>query len=144
VTVKQTIFYIDDDAGCLNLFQETFGGENDVRTATTLGEARRMLAERPADIVISDQAMPEITGTDFLSEVAMTYPASYRVLLTGSIGFAQVIPEIGTGIIHFFAPKPWTQQDMRQMLERAIMRFDRFDKVRQALPKRYNHEKVLS
>jgi DNA-binding NtrC family response regulator len=128
--LKQTIFYIDDEIGCLNLFEETFGGENDVRTATTLDEARRMLAERPADIVISDQSMPEITGTDFLSEVAVTHPSSYRVLLTGSIGFARVIPEIGTGIIHFFAPKPWTQQDMRQMLERAIMRFNRLDKVR--------------
>ena len=128
--MKQAIFYIDDEAGCLNLFEETFGCENDVRTATTLDEARRMLAERPADIIISDQGMPEITGTDFLSEVAMTYPSSYRVLLTGSIGFAQVIPEIGMGTIHFFAPKPWTQGDMRQMLERAIMRFDRFNKVR--------------
>lgn len=127
--MKQSIFYIDDEIGCLKLFEETFGGENDVRTATTLDEARRLLAARPADIVISDQGMPEITGTDFLSEVAMTYPSSYRVLLTGSIGFAQVIPEIGTGIIHFFAPKPWTQHDMRQMLERAIMRFNRFDKV---------------
>lgn len=128
--MKRAIFYIDDEVGCLNLFQETFGGENDVRTATTLAEARRALAERTADIVISDQSMPEITGTDFLSEVAVTHPPSYRVLLTGSIGFAQVMPEIGAGIIHFFAPKPWTQQDMRQMLERAIMHFDGLDKVR--------------
>jgi DNA-binding NtrC family response regulator len=117
--VKQSILYIDDEVGCLNLFRETFGGENDVRTVTTLSEARRMLAEHPADIIISDQTMPEITGADFLREVALTHPSSYRVLLTGSIGFAQVIPEIGTGIIHFFAPKPWTQQDMQQMLERA-------------------------
>jgi hypothetical protein len=62
--------------------------------------------------------------------VALTHPASYRVLLTGSIGFSQVMPEIGNGIIHFFAPKPWTQQDMRQMLERANAHFKALDKVR--------------
>ena len=128
--MKQTIFYLDDEVGCLNLFEATFGDENDVRTATTLSDARRMLAEHPADIIISDQTMPEIKGADFLREVALTHPSSYRVLLTGSIGFAQVMPEIGTGIIHFFAPKPWTRQDIRQMLERAIVHLSVPGKVR--------------
>jgi DNA-binding NtrC family response regulator len=117
--LKRAIFYIDDEAVCLSLFQERFGGEYDVRTAATLSEARRMLEERPADIVISDQSMPEIKGTDFLSEVAKTHPQSYRVLLTGSIGFGEVIPEIGDGTIHFFLPKPWTEEFMRHMFERA-------------------------
>lgn len=121
--VKRTIFYIDDEAGCLSLFQERFGGEYDVRTAATLNEARRMLEERPADIVISDQSMPEIKGTDFLGEVATTHPPSYRVLLTGTIHLGGVIPEISAGVIHLFIPKPWTEHDMRQMLERASMHF---------------------
>jgi DNA-binding NtrC family response regulator len=119
--MKRTILYIDDEAGCLNLFQETFDGEYDVRTATTLTAARRMLAERPADIIISDQSMPEAKGTDFLNEVAVTHPSSYRVLLTGSIHFGEVIREVGAGIIHLFVPKPWTEQDMRRMLERASL-----------------------
>lgn len=121
-----SILYIDDEVGCLNLFQETFGGENDVRTATTPAEGRRMLEERPADIIISDQTMPEITGTDFLKEVALTHPLSYRVLLTGSIRFGEVIPEIGDGTVHFFAPKPWTREDMRQMFERAGVHLARY------------------
>lgn len=119
--MKPTIFYIDDDDACLNIFREVFGGEYDVRTAATLAEARRALDERPADIVISDQSMPEIAGTEFLSEVASKYPSSYRVLLTGSISLGQVIPEVGSGLIHLFVPKPWTEHDMRQMLERALV-----------------------
>jgi DNA-binding NtrC family response regulator len=119
VKLKRTIFYFDDEVACLNLFQEAFGREYDVRTATTLSQARRMLAEQPADIVISDQSMPEIKGTDFLDEVATTHPSSYRVLLTGSIQLGSVIPEIGAGIFHLFITKPWTEQDMRQMIERA-------------------------
>ena len=121
--MKQAIFYIDDEVGCMKLFQERFGGEYDVRTAATLTEARRMLEERPADIVISDQGMPEIKGTDFLSEVARNHPPSYRVLLTGSIHFGEVIPEIGDGTVHFFLPKPWTEDYMRHMFERASVHF---------------------
>lgn len=130
VKLKRTIFYIDDEAGCLSLFQERFGGDYDVRTTTTLAEARRMLEECPADIVISDQSMTEIKGTDFLSEVATIHPSSYRVLLTGSIGFGQVIPEIGTGIIHFFLPKPWTEESMRHMFERASVHLAQHRKAR--------------
>lgn len=39
--MKQSIFYFGDDATMLNLFQEMFVLEYDVRTATTLAEARR-------------------------------------------------------------------------------------------------------
>jgi DNA-binding NtrC family response regulator len=124
-----SILYVDDEVGCLNLFQETFGCENDVRTATTAAEGRRMLEERPADIIISDQTMPESTGTDFLREVALSHPPSYRVLLTGSINFGEVIPEIGAVTVHFFAPKPWKCEDMRQMLERAGMHLAQYAKA---------------
>jgi DNA-binding NtrC family response regulator len=125
VELKRTIFYIDDEVVCLNLFQKMFGDEYAVRTATTLTEARRMLTEHPADIVISDQSMPEIKGTDFLSEVATTHPSSYRVLLTGSIHLGGVIAEVGSGLIHLFISKPWTEHNMRQMLERASLHFER-------------------
>jgi DNA-binding NtrC family response regulator len=117
--LKPTILYIDDEAGCLSLFQEMFGGDYEVRTTTTPAEARRLLAEHPADIVISDQQMPEIKGTDFLSEVAATQPSSYRVLLTGNITVGEAITEIGAGIVHVFVTKPWTGEYMWEVLGRA-------------------------
>jgi DNA-binding NtrC family response regulator len=119
--LKPTILYIDDEAGCLSLFQEIFGGEYEVRTVTTLSEARRLLAEHPADIIISDQSMPEIKGTDFLIEVATTQPSSYRVLLTGNITVGDAITEIGAGIVHIFITKPWTAENMRRALWRASL-----------------------
>jgi DNA-binding NtrC family response regulator len=122
--VQRTIFYLDDEAGCLRLFRDVFGAEYDVRTAATVTEARRQLAEQPAEIVISDQSMSDIKGTDFLSEVAKVHPASTRVLLTGSIHLVEVIPEIGSGLVHFFVPKPWTIEEMQQMLERAGAHYD--------------------
>ncbi len=117
--VKLSILYLDDEAMCLNVFKETFGDTYDVRATLNLAEARRMLAERPTDIVISDQRMPEIDGTEFLREISELYPASFRVLLTGNVNVGGVLNEIGTGMVNQFIAKPWTQEDMRQMLERA-------------------------
>ncbi len=108
----------------LDLFEEMFGNEYEVRTATTLAEARRMLSERPADIIISDQSMPEISGTEFLSEAAKLYPSSFRIMLTGSMLAGEAIPEISSGIVQLFVTKPWDNQIMRQMLERAGLHVD--------------------
>jgi response regulator RpfG family c-di-GMP phosphodiesterase len=124
VNVKLTVLYLDDEPICLDVFSETFRREYDVRVAASADQAWRLLAERPADIVISDQKMPGVKGTDFLGQVAARYPTSYRVLLTGSIPLVSVLPEVGAGLIHLFVPKPWTEADMRRMLERAGAHFE--------------------
>lgn len=120
--MKRSILYLDDDIACLRVFQETFGNDYEVRIATTPAEAHRLLVVRPADIVISDQLMPELKGTEFLRQVAAVYPDSYRVLLTGGVTVGNVVYEVGTGIVHLFVPKPWTEQSIRQMLERSGIR----------------------
>ena len=119
--MKRSILYLDDEAACLNIFKATFGMNYDVRTAATLQEARRLLSERPADVVISDQLMPGIDGTEFLREVAENYPASRRVLLTGGVTVGHVLGEVSTGVVQFFVRKPWTEAEMGETLERADM-----------------------
>jgi DNA-binding NtrC family response regulator len=121
---KRSIFYFDDEEQSLDLFREIFGAEYDVRVAATLSEARRMLRERPADVIISDQNMPEISGTEFLAEATKEYPRSYRVMLTGSMLAGEAMPEILSGIAQFFIPKPWTEEEMRHALERAGLQVD--------------------
>ena len=96
-----------------------FGGDYEVRTALTLDEARRALAEADFDIVFSDYRMPGATGSAFLREVAATRPDSYRVMLTGALGVGGVLSEISQGIIHLFLNKPWSEEGMRMALELA-------------------------
>ena len=117
--MKKSIVYLDDDPGCLDVLRQTLDDEYEVRTAATPEEARRLLAERVADIVISDQSMPAIKGEDFLREVAGKYPASYRVMLTGHAVVGNMIGDVSSGVINLFLPKPWIEQKMRQALERA-------------------------
>jgi DNA-binding NtrC family response regulator len=120
-TVKTSILYFDDEPQMLSLFLAAFEGEYDVRVALTLGEARSALKECPAEIVISDQSMPEITGTEFLAEVARDYPRSYRIMLTGSMVVGEAIPELRSGIVHLFLAKPWSLDGMMAALERVII-----------------------
>lgn len=118
---KTSILYLDDEEMCLGVFADVFGYEYDVRTVSTLAEARAALNEQAFDIVISDQLMPEIDGVAFLREVAQNHRKAFRLMLTGSISLGQVISEVGAGIIHLFVTKPWTEPNIRQALERASM-----------------------
>ena len=117
--MQRSILYLDDESRQLEIFHEMFHPEYDVRTALTAAAARRLLKQRPAGIVISDQRLTETNGTEFLRAVAKAHPASYRILLTGVARVGDVLPELGAGIIHAFITKPWTEQEMRQVLERA-------------------------
>ena len=114
MNLNKSIFYFDDESGCLDVFECFFGDEYQVRTSTSLAEAHRMLSEHPADIIISDQIMPEIKGTVFLRDVARRWPESYRVLLTGGAMLGNVLPEINGSFVHQFMAKPWLYQDMQQ------------------------------
>jgi response regulator RpfG family c-di-GMP phosphodiesterase len=119
--VKLTILYLDDEPIILENFWEMFDGQHEVLTTTSLAEARRIVRERAPDIVISDQRMPEIEGAEFLREVASQHPDSLRILVTGHAQMSDVLIEISTGIINFFIPKPWTEDYMSLVLERARM-----------------------
>lgn len=115
----RSILYLDDEPACLQLLTDVLGADFDVRTASDHAQARRLLAERRPDIVISDQRMPDVEGTLFLREVAERYPRSCRVLLTGSVTAGDMLTEISRGGVQIFLAKPWTEQEMRQVLERA-------------------------
>ena len=142
--MKRSIFYLDDEAACVEVFRDMFGDEYDVRTATTLAEARRALTERPADIIIADQRMPDIEGTEFLREMCDLHPASFRVMLTGSAMVGDVIREISVGLVNLFVAKPWTEQNMRQMLKRSSESFELRSKARQARSAQKLKEKISS
>ncbi|HEX8556523.1 MAG TPA: response regulator [Pyrinomonadaceae bacterium] len=116
---RLSILYLDDEAPCLDIFRQMFGRDHDVRTALTVGEARRALADLSFDIVLSDYRMPETNGSVFLQEVASAQPDCFRVMLTGAAGVGGFIGELGAGVIQLFLKKPWSEEGMRMALELA-------------------------
>lgn len=118
--MKRSILYFDDDPILLDIFAEMFRHEYEVKTAAELAVARRILSGTGIDIIISDLSMPEISGVDFLREAAEKYPSAIRILVTGYATAGDILPEIGNGIVQFFLTKPWLEQEMYQVVKRAV------------------------
>jgi DNA-binding NtrC family response regulator len=118
--MKRSILYFDDDLILLDIFAEMFRHEYEVKTVAALAEARRILSGTGIDIIISDLSMPEISGVDFLREAVEKSPSLVRILVTGYATAGDVLPEIDNGIVQFFLTKPWLEQEMYQVVRRAV------------------------
>jgi DNA-binding NtrC family response regulator len=119
MTIQRSIFYLDDDPAQLDIFLEMFGSEHNVRTSTDLRDAFRVLTQYSPEIIISDQSLPGMRGTDFLRAVVKLCPDSVRVLLTGQVSLGEVFTEVASGTVQLFISKPWREREMRDALERA-------------------------
>jgi HD-like signal output (HDOD) protein len=63
-----------------------------------------MLAEHPADIVVSDMRMPGMSGGQLLRQVRSLYPQTTRVILSGQTDQDDLLRDLGC--IHHYLQKP--------------------------------------
>jgi DNA-binding NtrC family response regulator len=114
--MRLRILYVDDETELLTIFALMFGDDYDIQTSDNPVEALRMLANCPADLIISDQMMPQMNGTEFLRLAARLCPEAFRIMLTGNTSVGNVVGEMASGIINIFIPKPWNVAQMKGFL----------------------------
>jgi PAS domain S-box-containing protein len=114
-----TILYVDDQQENLDGFRFTFRKNYIIHTALTAVEGFRILEENEISIVISDQRMPDMLGTEFLNQVALRFPYSVRIILTAFADFDAVVGAINEGQVYRFLTKPWNRDEMRMTIENA-------------------------
>ncbi|MBO6934890.1 MAG: response regulator [Deltaproteobacteria bacterium] len=92
----------------------------EIHTASSGGEALELLARLDVDVIVSDQQMPDLVGTDLLATVHDAYPDVLRLLLTGdgSIGSAQ--DAINKGKVHRYLRKPTTGQEIAREIREVL------------------------
>ena len=84
----------------------------------TSGEAAlKLLAERPADVIVSDMRMPGMSGGQLLTRVRDLHPHAVRIILSGQTDQADLIGELGC--IHQYLQKPCDGEVLCQAIERT-------------------------
>lgn len=116
---KVTLLYVDDEEDNLLVFKSAFRRFYNVLIANSAKEGSKILLSNPADIIISDQRMPQLNGVEFLSNLP-DEPDSARILLTGFSDIETVIEALNKGKIHRYVTKPWDKDELKDIIEAEL------------------------
>ena len=121
-TRARTLLLLDDEANILTSLKRLLRREGyTILIANNSTEAFELLAAHPVGVVVSDQRMPDMTGTEFLSRVKELYPDTVRMVLSGYTDLQSVIEAINEGSIYRFLTKPWDDDQLRSTLREAFL-----------------------
>lgn len=120
-----TILFVDDDVGNLKVLQIHLSRDFKILVSQNATEALGILEKRSQEIglVIADQRMPGITGTEFLVKVRQLYPGLERMIITAYADLPPIIEAINDGQISGYISKPWNPTAVRVILRGGIERF---------------------
>ena len=115
------ILIVDDDAEIRDLLREVFSREKYVLLAAgSAEEALGVLSAEKVDVVISDEKMPGMPGSEFLARVRKEHPDTVRIMLTGHANLDSAIRAINEGEIFRFFTKPCNVVELAATVRQAI------------------------
>jgi diguanylate cyclase (GGDEF)-like protein/PAS domain S-box-containing protein len=116
-----TLLLLDDEPNIVSSLTRLLRRDGyRILTANTAEEAFALLAINEVQVVISDQRMPTMNGTEFLSRVKKLYPGTVRIILSGYTELDTVLNAINRGEIYRFYTKPWDDQALRENVREAF------------------------
>ena len=116
---------VDDERNVLRALERIFMDEEyEILTASSGEEGLAFLAENPdIQVVISDYRMPGMNGVEFLRQVCEKHPDTVRIVLSGYADTTAVVSAINEGQIYKFVSKPWSDEELRQTVAKAVESF---------------------
>ncbi|MEW5821393.1 MAG: response regulator [Cyanobacteriota bacterium] len=118
---KHKMLLVDDEVENLNLLRRTFIRDYTVYTAENARDALTILGEKPdISIIISDQRMAGMTGTDFFKIVAQQNENIMKLLLTAYTDVEALVDAINDAKVYKYITKPWDPEDLKLTVRRAI------------------------
>ena len=116
---KYTVLIVDDEINILQLLKRTFRGKYNLLTATNGQEGLDIVKEQGDKIalIVSDQKMPVMEGTEFLQKVREIHPEIVKILLTGHVG-TDILVDLFQYIL-----KPFEPEELKIAVENGITKY---------------------
>lgn len=122
---KPKMLVVDDEPDNLDLLYRTFRRDFNVLKAESGIRALELLAaEGEVAVIISDQRMPEMKGTEFLSKTVPQFPNTVRIILTGFTDIEDLVDAINSGQVYKYITKPWDPNELKVVVQRAAETYD--------------------
>lgn len=118
------LLIVDDEIVFLKLLVRIFENHYEVKSATS-GEDALLLLKNGFNpgVILSDQIMPNMKGSEFLEASMAIVPNAIRIILTGHTDPKEIIACINQGHAYMYLTKPFAEIQLVQSVKVA---FDQF------------------
>ncbi len=122
---KQTVLIVDDEENNLQLLKRTFRGKYNILTAHNGIEALEIVKQYGDKIalIVSDQKMPVMEGTEFLKKVRETNPQIIKILLTGHVDTDILVSAINDCDLFQYILKPFEPEELKIAVDNGISKY---------------------
>jgi class 3 adenylate cyclase len=129
---EATVLIVDDEPRVLDSLEALLAMDHRVLRAERGEDALRVLAVEPVAVIISDQRMPGMLGTELLARSLTVAPDTARILLTAFTDADALMESINAANIYHFVLKPWDPKELSHTVRRGVERY-RLARERDAL-----------
>ena len=117
---KRVMLIVDDDPANLDFLERVFREEFDVLRADDGRAAVELIEQHPLDVIITDQKMPGMTGTQVLEASLDIRPHAVKIILSAYTDTADILSAINVCRINHYLQKPVTAAKLRDVVQRAL------------------------
>ena len=119
--MSHKILFVDDEPNVTNALKHTLRkGKYDILTANSADEALAILGQEAVDVVVSDEQMPGMSGSELLAKIRREYPDTVRIILTGQASLDAAVRAINKGEIYRFLTKPCNGMELAVTIRQAL------------------------
>jgi diguanylate cyclase (GGDEF)-like protein/PAS domain S-box-containing protein len=121
----RTLLLVDDEPIVIEVLGRQLQDEGyRLLTAASAAEGLELLALNEVQVIVSDQCMAEMSGTEFLGRVREMYPDTTRIMLTGDDDPDLARDAINRAGIHKLLTKPWEGDRLRDHIREAFVHYE--------------------
>lgn len=117
------VLYVDDEAANRIVFLRTFEESFRVEAVASGEEALQRVAQETPAVVVADQRMPGMQGTELLALLRERSPETVRVILTAYADPGPMLEAINRAGASRYIMKPWAAAEMQAVLQGAVESF---------------------
>ncbi|MFP5391417.1 MAG: EAL domain-containing protein [Gammaproteobacteria bacterium] len=118
---QQTLLIVDDDAFMLDVLSDFLSQDGyRILTAQTAAEGFDILARHKVQVILCDQCMPLMSGTEFMERVKNLCPDTFRIMLSAYADLTPIMAAINHGAIDRFYTKPWKGAQLRENIREGF------------------------
>ena len=118
---KSNILLVDDEPNLTaGLVRSLDRHQFHIYTAESAQQGLLILAGNNIDVVVSDERMPGMTGSQFLAEVRKLWPNTIRMILSGQADLEAAVRAINEGEVYRFLLKPCHPKDLQMTILQGL------------------------